>query len=257
MVTQLLAIALAMWSLQSLAADSRDSLPGLLEAIKQARHSDGFEVRFAITAVDAQKLRTVPVKIAVIGQANADRQRFLVRGISPDAVRNQHFVAENSAAGPIDAFEYGPDSEGHRISLDPFARLFNTDFVMWDLFAVWWDWPHQIADGNGEVNGRSCLRVKSRPAVPMPVKEVVSCIDRETALALSTQVYDAQHRLRRTIRVEKLMRKGSSEGLMAKKLSILGEHGATSEIDVYGGDEQYRISPETFGVLDRFLGKAN
>ncbi|MBI5920161.1 MAG: hypothetical protein HY847_00780 [Betaproteobacteria bacterium] len=256
-VAPLLVIALLAGCGQSWATDSRETPPGLLEAVQQARYSDGFEVRLAITTVDAQKVRSPPIKIAVIGQASAERQRFLVRGISPEAVRNHYLVTAKNAAGPINAFEYGPDDEGHPISVDPFAGLFKTDFVIWDLFGTWWDWPRQTAEGLGEVNGRRCLWVRSRPAALLQIKEVVSCVDKEFALALSTKVYDSQNRLRRTIRVEKLIRKNSNAGLMAKKITIADERGAYSEIDVYGGDEQYQVESETFGVLERLLGKSN
>jgi len=228
-----------------------------LSTVNKARLSDGFEVRLAITTVDAQKVRSPPIKIAMIGQVSAERQRFLIRGISPEAVRSHSLVAVRNAAGPITAFEYGPDDAGRPVSLDPFVGIFKTDFVIWDLFGAWWEWPHQTDEGLGEVKGRKCLSIRSRPAAPSPVKEVVSCVDREYALALSTQLYDTQNRLRRTILVEKLMRKNNGAGVMAKNITITGEHGAYSEIDVYGGDEQYQVNPGTFGALERLSGKSN
>jgi len=243
--------------LHAWADDGRDKLPDLLSAIKQARLSDGFEVRLAITLVDAQKVRSAPIKVAVIGQVNADRQRFLVRGISPEAIRNRYIATMKNAAGSITAFEYGPDEAGRPVSLDLFAGIFKTDFVIWDLFGAWWDWPYQTDEGFGEVHGRRCLSIRSRPAAVLLVKEVVSCVDREHAVALSTQLYDTQNRLRRTILVEKLMRRNSGAGVTAKRITIVDEHGAHSEIEVYGGDEQYQVSPETFGALERLSGKPN
>src|SRR5664279_4445915 len=64
------------------------------ESMKQARYSDGFEVRMKVTTVDSDGRRSEPIKLAIIGQITSDQERLLVSGISPDKVRNRSLAAE-------------------------------------------------------------------------------------------------------------------------------------------------------------------
>ncbi|MBI4986519.1 MAG: hypothetical protein HZC24_14555 [Rhodocyclales bacterium] len=249
-----LPLALALIAAPCAAIDEPASAAVLVETMKQARHSDGFEARLAITSGAADKAAARPVKVALIGQITAERRRFLVRGIAPERIRDRYVVAAQDAAGRVEAYEYGPHVAGP-VPLDPLSRLFDSEFVIWDLFGAWWDWPQQALSGSGSVEDRDCQWVRSRPAVRSPIKEVASCVDRDRALALSTKIYDGQQGLLRTIRVDKLMRKGNGGGAMAKKMTVSAAHGPLTEIEVYGGDENYQVTPETFDVLERVWGR--
>ena len=193
---------------------------------------------------------TVPAKLAVVGQFTADRERLLIRGISPKEIRDRYFAAERTADGRIKAIDHGDNSVVGRSKADPYARIFGSELVMWDLFAAWWDWPKQSLGESERIAGRECTLVRSQTDVAAsPVREVVSCVDLDGRLSLRTQFFGNKHQLIRTIMVEKTIRK--EFGLKAaKRLSITGEGGTTSEVEIYGGDEHYAVSADTFTVLD-------
>jgi hypothetical protein len=219
----------------------------LAETMKQARHSEGFEARMSVFVTQPDGHRAAPFKVAVIGQVSAERQRLLIRGISPEKVRGHYVAAERTADGRIRAVEYG---EGTRAKeADPYARLFDSGMTVWDMFGAWWSWPGQETGGSGQANGRACALVRSRSAAAAPVREVESCVDREAKLALNTQLFDRRRKLLRTLSVERTMRKESG-ALAAKKLLVTEADGTLTEIEVYGGDEQYLVSADTFAALD-------
>lgn len=219
----------------------------LAETMMLARHSDGFEARMSVFVTQPDGRRAAPFKVAVIGQISAERQRLLIRGISPEKVRGRCFAAERSADGRIRAVEYG---EGTMVKeTDPYARLFDSGMTLWDMFGAWWSWPGQETGGSGRANGRACTLVRSRSAAAAPVREVESCVDREAKLALKTQLFDRRRKLLRTLSVERTMRKESG-ALAAKKLLVTETAGTLTEIEVYGGDEQYLVTADTFAALD-------
>lgn len=219
----------------------------LAAAMRQARLSGGFEARMSVFVTQANGRRTAPFKVAVIGQFSGDRQRLVIRGISPEQVRGRFAAAERTADGRIRAVSYG---EGSKIAgINPFARLFDSGMTIWDMFGAWWSWPDQKTGENKQAAGRACTLVRSGGAAASPVAEVESCVDREAKLSLRTQLFDRRHTLLRTLSVERTMRKESG-ALGAKKLLITEAGGTLTEIEVYGGDEQYLITDETFATLD-------
>lgn len=219
----------------------------LAKTMMQARHSEGFEARMSVFVTQPDGRRSAPFKIAVIGQVSADRQRLLIRGISPERVRGRFAAAERTADGRIRALAYEEPSAARKA--DPFARLFDSGMTLWDMFGAWWSWPGQESGGIERIAGRECTLVRSRGGDAGPVREVATCVDRDARLALKTQLFDRRQRLLRTLAVERTMRKESG-ALGAKKLLITESGGTITEIEVYGGDEQYLVTDDTFAVLD-------
>lgn len=219
---------------------------GLAAAIRQARLSDGFEARMSVFVTQPDGRRAAPFKVAVIGQVSSERQRLLVRGISPERVRGRFFAAERTADGRIRAVTYEEPSATRKA--DPFARLFDSGMTLWDMFGAWWNWPEQESGGSERIAGRECTRVRSRGGDAGPVREVASCADKDAKLS-KTQLFDRRHALLRTISVERTMRKESG-ALAAKKLLVTEADGTLTEIEVYGGDEQYLVTDGTFAALD-------
>lgn len=229
------------------------SAAALAETMQKARLSEGFEARMNVAAIKPDGRRAMPLKIAVIGQIGKDRERLLIRGISPDTVRNLRFAAEKTADGRIRAIEYGEQGSGSVVEASPFARLFDSGLAIWDMFGPWWNWPKQELGGTDRIAGRECTLVRSQTdAVNSPIREVVSCVDRDARLSLRTQLFDRRHALIRTISVGQTTRLGSG-ATAAKKLSVTEADKAVTEIEVYSGDEEYLIGADTFIKLDQHI----
>ncbi len=221
----------------------------LADAMMNRLYSDGFEARMTISVTKSSGAHAGPIKVAVIGQLGPWRQRLLVKGISPDSVRDHFVAAERKPDGSIHAIQY--DGVSERVSdVDPFANLFETGVVVWDLLSPWWQWPLQRIVRTDHRGGRECTVVRSRRADAIsPIAEVVSCVEPGTRLALRTQFFDARGALVRTKELGQIVHTAS--GSVAKTLSIEEPNGSVTEIDVYGGDDQYSIRADTFSRLDR------
>jgi hypothetical protein len=221
----------------------------LADAMMNRLYSDGFEARMTIS-VTTSGAHAGPIKVAVIGQLGPERQRLLVKGISPDSVRDRFVAVERRPDGSIRAIQYDGASENVS-EVDPFANLFETGVVVWDLLSPWWQWPLQHIVGTDHRDGRDCTVVRSRHADAVsPIAEVVSCVEPGTRLALRTQLFDARGNLVRTKELGQMLHTASGS-IFAKTLSIKERNGSVTEIDVYGGDEQYSIRADTFSRLDR------
>ena len=193
---------------------------------------------------------TGPIKLAVIGQLSPERQRLLIKGISPESVRDRFVAVERKPDGSIHAIRYEVASASVS-DVDPFANIFETGIVVWDLLSPWWQWPLQHIVGTDHRDGRDCTVVRSKRADAIsPIAEVVSCVELGTRLALKTQLFDARGTLVRTKELGQLVH-AASGSVVARTLSINERNGSVTEIQVYGGDEQYSIRADTFSRLDR------
>ncbi len=223
----------------------------LARLMRQAQLSNGFSARMNVAVIKANGRRMQPFKVAVIGQMQADRQRLLVRGISPATVRNHYFAAEKNTAGVIRAIAYAEQADG--VAMPAQTNLFDSGMIIWDMLSPWWDWPKQTLGELEQVAGHACTVVTSQtPTDDFQVAEVVSCIDQEARLSLRTRLFDKRHRLIRTFTVEHMMRTASG-AMAAKGVTITETDHSRTEIEVYSGDENYLISPETFARLDALL----
>ncbi|MCK9201823.1 MAG: hypothetical protein M0P59_01540 [Gallionella sp.] len=222
----------------------------LVETMKQARLSEGFEARMEVATIASNGRRALPFKLSVTGQVGKDRQRLRIRGISPDKVRGRYVAAERNAEGRIRAIAYDEQLPGNIEKTDPAARLFDSGLVLWDMFGAWWNWPQQSIEGSDKVGGRACTLMRSRTDDgASPVREVLSCVDGNAKLSLRTQLYDRRHTLLRTIAVKQTMRKESG-ALAAKKLAITEADRTVTEVEVYSGDEHYLVNADTYAPLD-------
>lgn len=221
----------------------------LVSTVRQARLSQGFEVRMSLSVIQPDGARAVPVRLAIIGQIGIERQRLLIRGISPEAVRNRLIVAERAADGRVQAFEYQAGNVGE-VATDPYRRLYNSGLVVWDMFAPWWDWQTQTLGATRQISGRECRQLRSvAEASAGEIAEVLSCVNETARLALGTELLDAHRRPLRTLTVQHLMRKASG-AMTAKKLTVTEADRTVTEIEIYAGDEHYEIAPDTFARLD-------
>lgn len=220
----------------------------LVETMKQARLSEGFEARMEVATIAANGRRALPFKLSVVGQVGKDRQRLRIRGISPDKVRGRYVAAERNADGRIRAIQY--NEAGNIEKTDPAAGLFDSGLVLRDMFGEWWNWPQQSIEGTDRIDDRACTLVRSRTDDgASPVREVLSCVNADAKLSLRTQLYDRRHALLRTIAVKQTMRKESG-ALAAKKLAITEADRTVTEVEVYSGDEHYLVDAGTFAPLD-------
>ena len=222
----------------------------LVETMKQARLSEGFEARMEVATILPNGHRAMPFKLSVVGQIGAERQRLRVRGISPDKVRGRFVAAERNADERIRTIAYDEQLPRSIEKADPAARLFDSGLVLWDMFGAWWSWPQQAIEGSDRIDGRTCTLVRSRTDDgTSPVREVLSCVNGDGKLSLRTQLFDRRHRLLRTIVVKQTMRKESG-ALAAKKLAITEADRTVTEIEVYSGDEHYLVNANTYAPLD-------
>jgi hypothetical protein len=238
-----------------------DTAATLVDAMRAARASDGFELRVALTAsgpragtgtgtgtdtaASPEGAALEPVKVAIVGQADAAGERVLVRGIAPARVRDAVVMASH--------VDRRVAARAGGAAVDPQAVLFGTGLVAWDLLAPWWDWPDARVTGTAEVGGHACTELRSRaPAAGgegEAVAEVLSCIDARRGLAWRTRLFDRHHRLLRELVVEREIR--TQAGTSAAKLAtITSADGRTTRVEVYAGDEHHRIEPGTFAALD-------
>ena len=227
-----------------------ETAASLAALMRQAQYSQGFEARMNVFVTKANGAHPAPLKIAVVGQFSAGRQRLLVRAIAPEVLRETSFALAKQANSGIKAVKYR--SGGEVAAADSQARLFDTGLVAWDMLSPWWAWAGQSLEGKDRVGERECLKIRSRAdKQDSPVREVESCIDAQAGLALRTRLFDGGHKLLRTITVEKVLRKQDGSGSLAKRLNITGPAKLRTDIEVYAGDEEYLVSEETFAVLDR------
>jgi hypothetical protein len=233
------------------AGEQSASASGIAEMMKQAKYSEGFEARLNVLVTKANGAHLAPFKLAVIGQFSASRQRLVIRGISPEAVRNHFYAAERDSNARIKAMESLNQSASDYAEFDPYAKLFNSGLVVWDMFGPWWSWPVQSLDGIERINGRDCTKIRSfAEDKNSAVQEVESCVDQPAKLSLRTRMYDGTRVLLRTTVATQFAHKGNAGAMVAKKLNITDASNMLTDIEVYAGDEQYEISAKTFAMLD-------
>jgi len=226
------------------------SAAALAKSVRQVRFSDGFEVRLSLTVIDADGHRAAPIKLAVVGQFGVDKARLVVRGISPDAVRDRFVAAERDPSGRLRVLQYARPLADGVAEADPLARLFGSDLVVWDMLSPWWDWPQQSAAGTGAAAGRDCAVVRSQAnLLAAQVREVVSCVDAALGLALKTELLDARRAPVRTMAVEQVLRNVSGVAFV-KRMTITSADKSATEVEIYAGDENYAIAADTFAALD-------
>lgn len=228
------------------------SASALAELMRKAMHSEGFEARLSIFITKANGAHPPPFKLAVVGQFVANKQRLLIRGISPESVHDRFIAAERGSDGLIRALAYRGQATSEPVESDPFSKIFDSGLTAWDMFGLWWSWPKQSLEGIERINGRECARIRSiTDDKSIAVREVESCVDQQAKISLRTKLFDSKHALIRATSVEKVVRKRKGGGMAAKKLSITDAGGVLTDVEVYAGDEQYEISADTFSALDQ------
>lgn len=231
-------------ALLAVCAPAAMAAPGAAELatrMREVRQTPGLEVRVQAVSVAPDGQRSEPTKLAIIGQTDAARRRVLLRGIAPESIRGEIRLAEYRA-GCVHAV----DGKG---TADPFAPLFGTGLVAWDMLAPWWDWPRQSLAGYDRVAGRACTWVRSRnDDKDAPIREVLSCVDADAGLSLRTQLYDGKGAAVRSIAVVTTLRKES--GLLAAKKVSIAAGGEISEVETYSGDEHYDVPADAFAKLE-------
>jgi len=232
---------LALLAICATSAVAAPTAAELVARMREARLSPGFEARVEVTGVGPDGLRSAPVKLSIVGQSDAARRRLLLRGIAPESIRGELRLAEYRG-GCINAV----DGKG---TSDPFAPVFGTGLVAWDMLAPWWEWPSQSLAGSDRVAGRECTLVRSRNYDrDAPIHEVLSCIDANAGLSLRTQLLDGKGTLVRSVSVVTTMRKES--GLLAAKKVSIAAAGRISEAETYSGDEHYDVPADAFAKLE-------
>jgi negative regulator of sigma E activity len=235
-----LAVLLAVGSGLAFPAERPTSAADIVQAMRQAMQSDGFEVRLSMVTTSPSGERSPQLKLAIVGQFDDVNARVVVRVISPQLSGIGRAMAERSQDGEVRIVPV--------IAAADAERLFDSAIAIEDLLAPWWNWPRQELVGNSRVAGRDCVRVRSRGVdIGSDLREVVSCVDVAGGLALRTDLYGSNHRLLREITVTQLVRRQS--GLDAAKMfSVAAANGLRTDVEVYAGDEHYWIRPDTFDV---------
>jgi hypothetical protein len=219
--------------------------------MRQANNSEGFEARMNVLVTKANGSHPLPIKVAVIGQFLENKQRLLIRGISPDAVRKVFFATERNRDNKFTLLEYVNESVIDQAERDPFAKIFNTGMVPWDMFSPWWDWGRQELQGSKKINGHDCTLIHSwTDEKSSVIREVESCVDIRAKLSLWTSIFGGDHELLRTYEVIQWVHKGNGKEMMAKKLRITDVDKTITELEVYAGDEEFYISEKIFSMFD-------
>jgi hypothetical protein len=110
--------------------------------------------------------------------------------------------------------------------------------------------------GAARVAADDCVNVRLHTdSTSLPIREVLSCVAPDRHLSLRTQLFDGRHTLVRTIVVEETLRQASGR-VAARKFSITGADHAVTEIEVYSGDEDYRLPAGTFAALEAAAANA-
>jgi len=232
----------------ALAGQENDANLVIIDAMKSASYSRGFEVRLKISTTNSDRVDVI--KVSVIGEFLSTRKRLLIRGISPISIFNHLVVAEQIGTDTYKIVESDGKTEDRKIRSDPFVKIFSSDLILWDFFEPWWQWPKQIIGSKKYVDSHECTSIKSQTEnQKLPVREIVSCIDSEGKISLHTEFYDGHHRLLRTVEVEKTMVKESLTKV-AKVMSVCAMADVKSVIELYGGDEHYEINADTFSLLE-------
>ena len=241
-----LAIPLLLGAALASASGEPLSATSLAESMRAARQSDGFELRVQLQATGGGAEDVV--RIALIGQFHAGRERLLVRGIAPANLRGRSIVSERFG-DRVESTAYEHDATPASSRADPLAGLFGSPLAAWDLMAPWWDWPVQVDDGPRTISGHACTQLRSRPdrRAMSAVAEVISCVDAPQGLAWKTTLLDSRHRVLRSIEVTRVVRTQAGRSA-ARSASITDADGAVTRLDVYGGDERHEIRPDTFEV---------
>ncbi len=217
----------------------------LVDAMRTARASEGFEIRIALR-VQSADIPMEPTRISLIGQSGDERARLLARAISPAGLRDRSIVSER-VGDHVQSTAFAPDATSASTPADPMAGIFGTGLVAWDLLAPWWNWPEQVDEGPETAGGHACTQVRSRPdrRDGSPVREVLSCVDAGNGLAWSTTLFDGHHHVLRSIEVTRSIRTQAGYSAV-RSASITDAHGGVTLVEVYSGDEHYRIRPQTF-----------
>jgi hypothetical protein len=226
---------------------SATSASALVESMRAARESDGFEMRVTLQrSGDA-------VKIALIGQFRDGRERLLVRGIAPANIRGHSIVSERFG-DRVESTSFEHDSTPGASQADPLAGIFGSALIVWDLMTPWWDWPVQIDEGPRTISGHACTQVRSRPdrREASAVAEAISCVDALNGLAWKTTLLDSHHHVLRSIEVTRVIRTQAGRST-ARSGSITDADGAVTLVEVYGGDEHYEIRPDTFETPEHLV----
>ncbi len=225
----------------------------LAAMMRVAQYSNGFAARMSVLVTHPNGAHEPPFKVAVVGQASAQQQRLLLRGIEPAALRVQRYVAERKFAGKTLTIRARAAQPSGNFALD--EPLFNSGLVLGDMFSPWWDWSQQTLLGTDKVKGHACLKVRSvNDDVHAPIQTVESCVDTQAQLSLRTRWYDAQQVLQRSAVVGATLRKAEGSGQLAKQVSLRDATGQITDINIYAGDEQYQITPQTFELLEMSEG---
>lgn len=247
-----LATGLLLWA--ALATGSCEPVSGtsasaLVESMRAARESDGFEMRVTLRRSGAPAEESI--KIALIGQFRDGRERLLVRGIAPADIRGRSIVSERFA-DRVESTSYEHDATQSGGRADPLAGVFGSALAVWDLMAPWWHWAVQIDEGPRTISGHACTQVRSRPdrREASAVAEAISCVDAPNGLAWKTTLLDGHHRALRSIEVTRVMRTQAGRSA-ARSAAITDAEGAVTLVEVYGGDEHYQIRADTFATPAR------
>jgi hypothetical protein len=217
----------------------------LVDEMREARGSDGFEIRMDVDTTSPDGARGEQIKLALIGDGSDRRRRLLIRALAPEHLRGNSLVAI-ALDGRVDARAKPANAAAAR-AVDPARALFGSALVAWDVLAPWWDWTDQAIGEREAVNGHACVEIRSRAprADAGPVREVVSCVDAEQALAWRTRLLDGRGRELRTIVVVRAMRTQAGRSV-ARSAVIDAADGSVTRLEVYAGDEHHSIAPGTF-----------
>lgn len=225
----------------------------LVKAVRAQRSSEGFEARLQVVTTDSAGRRGAPMRLAVIGQFETNRLRLLFRAIAPGELRDRTIVAELTPDGRIVATERSTAEPSEAKTADPYAALFGSGLVVWDLLAPWWYWPGQFLEGTGTFFGQKCEIVRSRlRAAPTPISEAVSCVRRDALLSLSTRLVDGRGEVVRTILLTQTARRESG-ALTPRRFTVAASNGSVTQVEIYSADEHHPIDATTFAMLDSRL----
>lgn len=221
----------------------------IARAMREARYSDGFEVRLAVSTIEADDRRGATSRVAVVGRNLAEAGSVVVRSLVRSAGQPASIVARLDADGTVRAVRVESSAGGPAVAIDPGADRPFAGLSIWDMLTPWWQWPRQTLNGQTNVGGHDCSLVTSSGPGDLAVRSVVSCVDLDGRIALRTDLLDRNGERLRRIEVTQTLR-NSKGTLSPKKIRITEPGRMPLEVEVYAGDEHYVVDPGVFLLLD-------
>jgi hypothetical protein len=190
------------------AARAREAWPAdpgaqtLLDRTLRNLYEGDFVQVFRLTS-QRSRGRSMTRRLQVVRKESERPGRAVLRFLSPEDVRGSAMLVIERDELPDDVFLYLPaTARTRRISLaQRYDSFFGTNLTYEDLEPKYGTDFEARSEGHSEVEGVRCLelRIRPRPGVDSQYDSTLSCIDPERTVALRTDYYVGERRIKRLV----------------------------------------------------------